>query len=462
MPRTTWKFLGFVAAAAAVFALVALLVTILERKRQEAEPFARVVAFDDRTDDPAIWGASFPLQFERYRRTVDQVRTRHGGSEAIARTPTAADPRTVVAQSKLEADPRLRTLFAGYAFAVDYREERGHAWMLDDQTFTQRQQAAPQPGTCLQCHASVYTAMQRLGEGDLDLGFERLNAMPFAQARREVEHPVACIDCHDPETLALRITRPAFIEGMRAWKRAEGIADYDVTTMATPREMRSFVCAQCHVEYAFEGPEKRLVLPWSKGLRAEQILADEDARGLRDWVHAETGAPMLKAQHPEFELWSQGTHARAGVACADCHMPYRREGAKKISDHQVRSPLLDVNRACQTCHAVAEAELIARVEQIQQRTFEQRERALGALVELIADLRAAVAAGGSDAALAPARDLHRKAQFLVDFVEAENSMGFHAPTEAALILGTAIDYARQGQLALAREGRGPAPDPAER
>lgn len=247
--------------AAATLGVAALLANVAERRREAHQPAAAVVALTDETEDPAVWGRNFPLQYERYLRTVDAERTRWGGSEAVPRTPTAADPRSLVAQSKLEADPRLRLLYAGYGFSVDYREERGHAYMLEDQTFTARQRVAPQPGGCLQCHASVYGAMKRLGEGDLARGFERLNAMPWAEARGEVTHPIACIDCHDPETLALRITRPAFAAGIRAWKRSQGVADFDVARDATQQEMRSWVCAQCHVEYAFEGPQGRLFLP---------------------------------------------------------------------------------------------------------------------------------------------------------------------------------------------------------
>jgi nitrite reductase (cytochrome c-552) len=165
-------------------------------------------------------------------------------------------------------------------------------------------------------------------------------------------------------------------------------------------------------------------------------------------VHARSGAPALKAQHPEFELWNQGVHARAGVACADCHMPYVRVGALKISDHHVRSPLLNINNACQTCHPVAEDELRARAERIQENTFALRNEAMGAVVDLIADLEAARAAGRSDADLGTARELQRRAQFYLDFIEAENSVGFHAPQEAARVLGQAMDYARQGQIAV--------------
>ena len=329
---------------AAAMAVAALLVNIFQRKQEDKQAFFRVVELTDDTDDPTLWGKNFPFQLDAYTKTVDQVRTRFGGSEAIPRTPTEADPRSVVAQSKIEEDPRLKTMWAGYAFAHDFREERGHAYMLKDQTYTERQIVVKQPGTCLQCHASVYTAMKKLGDGDLFKGFDKLNRLPYADARPLVTHPVTCIDCHAPDTMQLRITRPAFIEGLRALKEHEGVKNYDVNTMATRQEMRSFVCGQCHVEYYFKGPEKRLVYPWAKGLRVDDILAYYDDVQFKDWTHAETGAPVLKAQHPEFEMWNQGIHARSGVACADCHMPYKREGGMKISDHQVRSPMLNINR----------------------------------------------------------------------------------------------------------------------
>lgn len=438
-------------AALAAAGGAALLINIMERQQEARNPFYRVVEITDETEDPAMWGKNFPLQYDDYLRTVDQVRTRFGGSEAVPRTPDDVDPRSIVAQSKLDEDPRLKTIWAGYAFAVDFREERGHAFMLEDQTFTQRQIVAEQPGTCVHCHASVYVPYMKLGGGDLIQGFEAMNSMSYAEARKLVSHPIACIDCHSPDTMQLRVTRPAFIEGIRALKASEGIENYDVNTMATRQQMRSYVCGQCHVEYYFEGAEKRLVYPWSRGLRVEDILAYYEAAEFYDWTHAETGARVLKAQHPEFELWNQGIHARSGVACADCHMAYKRVGALKISDHHVRSPLLNINRACQTCHRLSEEELKSRAETIQGRTFALRNSAMDALVDLINDIKMAGEAGRNDAGLTAARTFQRKAQFLLDFVEAENSMGFHAPQEAVRILGESINYSRQGQVVLRDE-----------
>ena len=450
------RFAGLVAIVVAATILgLALLINIFQRKQEARNPFFRVVELTDDTVDPSIWGKNFPLQYDDYLKTVDQVRTRYGGSEAEPRTPTQADPRSIVAQSRLEEDPRLKTMWAGYAFSKDFREERGHAYMLDDQTFTERQQVVKQPGTCVNCHASVYVTYKQLGGGDITKGFEQLNQMPYFEARKVVTHPVACIDCHDSQTMQLRVTRPAFMEGIRAWKASQGIQNYDVNKQATRQEMRAFVCGQCHDEYHFSGPEKRLVYPWAKGLLIENILAFYDEQKFKDWEHANTGAPLLKAQHPEFEMWNQGIHARSGVVCADCHMPYKREGALKISDHHVRSPLLNINRACQTCHKWSEEELKARVETIQLRTHNMRNLAMDALVDLINDIKAAqqAAAHGREsqvnyAAISTAQDFQRKAQFYLDFIESENSTGFHAPQEAARILGESINFSRKGQVAL--------------
>src|SRR5690606_8867961 len=151
--------------------------------------------------------------------------------------------------------------------------------------------------------------------------------------------------------------------------------DYDPNVDASRQEMRSMVCGQCHVEYYFKGEGKLVTYPWANGLKVEQIEAYYDNIDFSDWKHAVTEAPMLKAQHPEFEMWNQGVHARSGVSCSDCHMPYKREGAIKVSDHHVRSPLLNTNRACQTCHRYGEDEILARANAIQDRTKRLMDRA---------------------------------------------------------------------------------------
>ena len=453
--------------ALAAFGVLSLLGNIRERKLEARESVLRIVDLDETTVDPVQWGKNFPRQFDSYKRTVDIERTRHGGSEAI---------------QKLDQDPRLRTLFAGYAFSIDYREERGHAYMLSDQRETERVTQKKQPGACLQCHASNTVAYRTAGiaagaKGTLEdpftsanglaqlfAGFEKVCAMPYEESTKLVTHPVACLDCHDPATMDLRVTRPGFLLGIAAlaasdaraphlpsierWRLEGKRGEYDPNKLASRQEMRSFVCGQCHVEYYFKGEGKLVTYPWSNGLRMDDAERYYDEVGFSDWKHAQSGAPVLKAQHPEFEMWSQGIHARSGVACADCHMPYVRDGAVKVSDHQTRSPLLNVSRSCEVCHHYPEQEIQDRVAQIQDRTARLLARAEIATVALIEAITEAAAKGVSDAKLEGARKLQRQAQWRTDYVAAENSMGFHAPAECARILAEAIDLARQGQIAV--------------
>jgi nitrite reductase (cytochrome c-552) len=454
--RLSWVSLlvAFAAVAGLTILLAALLTNIFERKQEARQPFVRLVEVTDDIADPKVWGQNWPVQYDSYLKTSLPTATKYGG-----RGLGASDGGP--AEQKLDKEPWLKRIFAGYAFALDYRDRRGHFYGLFDQEQTRRVTERKQPGACLQCHASIVSLYRFAGEGDPTKGFLRVSAMPYQEARTMkddkgqllVQHPVACVDCHDPKTMAPRVTRPAFIAGIKALRAKHGITDFDPNRDATRQEMRSFVCGQCHVEYYFKGEGKTVTYPWANGVRVEEIEAYFDKEGFTDWVHAETGTKMLKAQHPEFEVWQQGIHARAGVACADCHMPYERVGAHKVSDHWVRSPLLNINRACQTCHAVGEKELEARVLTIQDRHHALLQRAAKATTDMMDAIVAAKASEAPEADLQAARGLHRKAQWRLDFVAAENSMGFHAPQELARILGETIDYARQGQREAERATR---------
>ena len=451
--------------AAATAVVTALLMNIFERKAEADDPFVRLVEVGEDDTNPEKWGANWPRQYDSYKLTALSTRTRfggHGGSEALP-------------EQKIERDPWLKRMFLGYAFSIDYRDRRGHAYMLHDQESTERL-TKPQSGSCMHCHASIMPVYRELGDGDAMAGMKETYKMSYIDLNDmlyEMGHadPVSCVDCHEPETMKLRVTRPGFIEGIRMlaesdaevphlpsvqrWRESNRAMPYDPNEQASRTEMRSFVCGQCHVEY-YCGSDMPLEFPWSKGLRVQDTeehwneTVRSDGERFYDYKHAESGAEILKAQHPEFELWSQGIHARSGVSCADCHMPYQRDGATKVSDHWVRSPLLNVSRACQTCHKTDEAEILARVDGIQQRNFDLLQRAGDALMDQLDAIQAAKDAGASQEDLAESLEFQRKAQWRLDFIAAENSMGFHAPQEAARILGEAADYARQGESAALR------------
>lgn len=448
-PRRRWVPVAvLVVVAIGSAALTWLLTTIVEHKQEAKWPFAQVVQLTDTTYDPAVWGENFPIQYEQYKKTIEDT-----DGDFIKVDPTAEDPREYHTISRIDSETRAKRMWRGYAFAVDYTEPRGHEWALDDQRYTGR--TAPrfkQPGTCLNCHASMPEIYDELGNGDRKAGFDAMNAMSYDEAFEHASSSIACIDCHDPKTMELTITRPAFMEGIKQAKAAEGITDYDVNRDATNEEMRTYVCAQCHVEYYFAGEGKTLTFPWSKGLTVYDEMSYYDEVGWTDFTHEESGAPILKAQHPDFETWSQGIHAANGVTCADCHMSYNREGASKVSNHQIMSPMASedtINSSCLTCHHSSASEMRERVEGIQTRWQSSLNVSFTALDALITDITTAAGNGSAtEEQLATARDYQRKAQFIVDYSFSENGRGFHAPAYSISILNQATDWARSGQLAL--------------
>ena len=416
-----WLIAAFIGGALIMAAVGALLINIQNRKT-EAAVNPQIIPISAGELDPAVWGQNFPRQYDTFIKTQDDtISTPFGGS---------------VKYSKLERVPAMVRIWAGYAFSIDHNEERGHYYMQIDQQNTQRVVVKEQPGACINCHSANAPGLIA------EMGWAEFNHTPYNDLVAQAQMGTSCADCHNPETMDLRITRPAFINAMQE----RGI---DVTR-ATRQEMRTYVCAQCHVEYYFAGDDKLLTFPWDNGLNIDEIDAYYTEIGFTDWTHKETNAPMIKIQHPEFEMWSSGLHAQSGVACADCHMPYVRDGAVKVSDHWLRSPLVNVNNACQTCHKQDEQQLVERINIIQERTASLLRLNEEALLNAIDAIVAAQDAGATDEELAAARELHRRSSLRWDFVSSENSTGFHSPQEAARVLANGIDLARQAQLEAVR------------
>jgi len=307
----------------------------------------------------------------------------------------------------------------------------------------------PQPGACLNCHTSLPEVLDTIkaqkGLSDTMAAWAEMNKMKYADAAALAKAPVGCIDCHEPGTMKLHITRPVLINGLKALKGQ----DYDVNTMATTQEMRTYVCAQCHIEYYFaDGDNKVLTAPWADGLDIDNIYQYYQTINFKDFDHATTGAPILKMQHPEFEVWNMGVHAANGVTCADCHMPYQRNGSTKMSNHDVTSPIDNIEGTCGKCHTASADVLKGRIDQIQNRYTLTRDKALDALTKLIDAIGKAKTDGTPQAQIDLALKYHRQAGMYTDFLYSENSYGFHAPDYMQRVGTEAMEAAYKGQLAL--------------
>lgn len=250
----------------------------------------------------AEFGKRYPRQYATYVKNREQSTepSVYGGSVPV---------------DKLEAYPYLPTVFAGYGFALEYNEDRGHLYTLEDVQAIAR----PHPRlNCMTCKsAQVPAALAEHGKA--------WYALPFEEHAAAFTEPVGCADCHAPTTMQLRLTRPHLVEALQAMGRDP--------SQLSHQEMRSLVCAQCHVEYYFPEPIYEVALPWAQGLEPEQQYAYYQSIGFADWTHPSTGAPLLKAQHPDYEMFVGSPHHAAGLACADCHMPYVVEGNVKYTSH---------------------------------------------------------------------------------------------------------------------------------
>ncbi|MCS6992735.1 MAG: ammonia-forming cytochrome c nitrite reductase subunit c552 [Anaerolineales bacterium] len=427
---TTLILAGLVIVLAALLAGTLIFVNNQPVQQRAIQPLAEVAAMEP---DSSKWGVNFPNQYASFLKTRDNnIATTYGGSSDF---------------SHLEKDPRQKILFAGMPFSKDYNEDRGHEWALTDVNKTKRlnldkENPKRTPGTCYSCKSANMPGLWA------EMGLEGVGKTFFGDLTPRVDSSIGCANCHEPGTMRLIVTNPALEEALQAQGK-------DWKTF-TRQEMRSLVCANCHVEYYFAGESKYLTFPWEKGTKVEEMWEYYTEIGFKDWEYPDTKTPMLKAQHPEYEMYTAGsTHYNAGVACADCHMPYVREGAAKYSSHNIHSPMLNPQRACGQCHTDTEA-VVRRVNLIQEQTYKTKIAAEDAIVDAINAIKAAAANPNSDAALLEeARLLHRQAQFYWDYVSAENSMGFHNPEYALKILAEATNLARQAQMKAAQAANDP-------
>ena len=413
--------------------LVGLLASSVIERRAEAVfvnvPKTMVSEFEPRN---ALWGENYPREYQSYYQTADTTfASKYNGSHTI---------------DMLEVDPRLVVLWAGYGFSHEYKQGRGHFYAIEDIRNIMRtggptdETNGPQPSTCWTCKSpDVPRLMNEKGVAEFYSG-------KWSALGAEVVNPIGCADCHDSKTMNLQISRPGLIEAFE--RQGKDI------TKATHQEMRTLVCAQCHVEYYFDKKKVEganyLTFPWDKGMTAENIEEYYDEIEFSDWTHSMSRAPMLKAQHPEYETHMMGIHAERGVSCADCHMPYKSEGGQKFTDHHIQSPLNNVANSCQVCHREEAATLVKNVYDRQDKIIENRDKLEEMLVHAHVEAKKAWDLQATEAEMKDILMGLRHAQWRWDFAAASHGASFHAPIEIGRIISTGLTIVGETRIKLAR------------
>lgn len=407
------NWLLFIGTVIIVFVAGLFTASIIEKRAEKVVKMQMVRDIPKNETRNEVWGENFPREYETYLKTLDtNFISMYAGSGKI---------------DYLARYPELVILWAGYGFSKEYNQGRGHAHAITDIREILRTggiEVSKMPATCWTCKSpDVPRMMEKHGVAEFYEG-------KWIDKGDEIVNPIGCMDCHDNETMDLRISRPALIEAFE--RQGKSMEDF------SHNDMRSLVCAQCHVEYYFKGEGKYLTFPWDKGFAAEDMEEYYDNLEFTDWTHKLSKTPMLKAQHPDYELYMTGVHAQRGVSCADCHMPYKVEGGMKFTDHHIQSPLNSISTSCQTCHRESENQLKKDVYERQKKVMQLRRETEIALAEVHILAKIAWDNGATEEQMKDVLKLIRHAQWRWDWVAAANSVGFHSPVEALRVLGTSI------------------------
>ena len=413
-----------------VFILGLLVSSLLERRAEVVSIFNnRKTPMEGIVSENSKFASDFPREYETWKQTADTTfKSEFNSSQAV----------DVLAQR-----PNMVILWAGYSFSWDYATPRGHQHAVEDVRRTLRTGAPgvtegkePQPGTCWTCKGPDVPRVMN------EQGVANFYKAPWSKWGDQIMNNVGCSDCHDSKTMDLKPARPALYE---AWQRV----GKDVNK-ATHQEMRSLVCAQCHTEYFFKGEGQYLTFPQDSGMTVEAMEKYYDAMNYKDYTHALSRAPILKAQHPGYEIHQMGIHGQRGVSCADCHMPYMSKGGVKYTDHHIMSPLANIERTCQTCHRQSAETLRQNVYERQRKCNEIRNRVENELATAHIEAKFAWDKGATETEMKPVLDLLRKSQWRWDFAVASHGAAFHAPQEIMRILSHSLDFANQARLKVAK------------
>ncbi|MDR1975462.1 MAG: ammonia-forming cytochrome c nitrite reductase [Campylobacteraceae bacterium] len=430
------KYTILLVCSVAAIVLLGLLANSINAKEDERKELLNTHADIINPIFSSEWQRYYPREYDSWKQTKENKRL----------------------EDMVKKWPQLAVVWAGYPFSKDYNAPRGHYYAVQDNVNTLRVAApgvpnssvqSPLPTACWTCKSpDVVRLMETKGDMEYYTG-------KWDKWGSEIVNTIGCYDCHKADTAELKVGRKYLNTGLVA----AGLSTFEESTHQTKRDL---VCAQCHSEYYFRGTKYEdgktamvVTLPWKDGLKADDMMKyyDEganfpDGKPFADFVNKISKTPIVKAQHPDYELHTTGIHGKKGVSCADCHMPYTQEGAVKFSDHRVQNPLRTMDRSCMTCHRESEAKLKAVVKE----KYDRKESLFAITVDNLAKahLEAGKAweVGADEAEMKSVLNLIRQGQWRWDYAVASHGGFFHAPDETLYTLAKANDYAQQARVAL--------------
>ncbi len=425
----------FIGTMIIVFGLGWLISDIASRKEEAVFAYKPKVEISTDKIEPrdSIWGLNYPRQYESYNKTIDTTYSGPYYSSGY--------------RDALKDFPELVIMWAGYAFSHDYNQPRGHRHAIEDLREILRTGSPGidgngdiQPSTCWTCKGPDVPRLMQ------ELGVKEYYSKKWSDFGSEVVNTIGCADCHNAKTMNLTITRPALKEAFAAMGK-----DID---KESHQEMRNLVCAQCHVEYYFDKNKYEgaayLTFPWKYGLTLEDAEKYYDEMDYYDFINPLSKAKMLKAQHPDYEIFKTSVHAKRGVSCADCHMPYKTEGGQKFTDHHIGSPLTNIENSCFVCHREKVNDLIDDVRERQRKVREGISQLLRQVATAHIEAKKAWEVGATEAEMEPILKNIRKAQWRVDYPIQSHGASFHSPVEVQRLVTAGLGYAREARLGLTR------------
>ncbi|HBO38503.1 MAG TPA: ammonia-forming cytochrome c nitrite reductase subunit c552, partial [Pasteurellaceae bacterium] len=352
--------------------------------------------------------------------------------------------------SAIELDPRMIVMWGGYAFSKDYNKPRGHYYAITDVRNILRTGApktaddGPQPMACWSCKSpDVPRLIAEWGEEGYFNG-------KWAKGGPEVVNSIGCADCHDTTSKDFAEGKPALLISRPYVLRALEAIDKDFNA-SDRTDQRAAVCANCHVEYYFDKSNvNNVVFPWYKGVDVDSIEKYYDEIEFKDWEHSISKAPMLKAQHPDYETWLQGTHGKNGVTCIDCHMPkVQGSDGKVYTEHQIRNPFDSFQYTCANCHDQSKETLQKIVADHKRDIQDVMIKLEDQLVRAHFEAKAAWDAGATAEEMKKALQAIRHAQWRWDYAAAGHGGHMHSPDILLKVIASGLDRVVDARTQLA-------------